>query len=217
MNKSLLTTAKNLNRVEVYKGNWLRFKIADYLNKGVTIKGYEYCERTTRKGEFDGVDILGIMRYPQTKQGDKLIMISNYRPPIDRFVLQFPAGLIDNPEVCKEEAERELNEETGFTPEKILTIIDTQIIPEVSPILYGDPWKSTENGKLVILEVNGDDEKNHKVTQNLEITENINVHLFDLKASLLQDIIAFSQANNLAIEAKVYALSLGLAIGNKLF
>jgi len=215
MNKSILATAKNLKRLEVYRGSWLSFNVADYLNKGVTIKGYEYVERTTRKGEFDGVDILGIMHFPVTKRADELILIANYRPPIDRFVLQLPAGLIENPENCKEEASRELKEETGFIPEKILDILDTKNIPEISPILYGDPWKSTENGKLVILQVNGDDEKNQHVTQSLELSENIQVHRFKISASLLQDIISFSKENGFEIEAKVYALCLGIALGRK--
>ncbi len=45
---------------------------------------------------------------------DKFVFIKNYRYPIDEFVLELPAGLIDEGETPSEAAERELEEETGF-------------------------------------------------------------------------------------------------------
>lgn len=45
---------------------------------------------------------------------EKLVMVENYRYPIDEFVLELPAGLIDEGETPEETARRELEEETGF-------------------------------------------------------------------------------------------------------
>jgi len=45
---------------------------------------------------------------------DKLVMIKNYRYPIDEMVLELPAGLIDKNESPVETAKRELEEETGY-------------------------------------------------------------------------------------------------------
>jgi len=45
---------------------------------------------------------------------DRLVMIKNYRYPIDEMVLELPAGLIDEYETPIETAERELEEETGY-------------------------------------------------------------------------------------------------------
>lgn len=45
---------------------------------------------------------------------DKFVMIRNYRYPVDLFVLEIPAGLIDPGEEPEEAAKRELEEETGF-------------------------------------------------------------------------------------------------------
>lgn len=45
---------------------------------------------------------------------EKLILIENYRYPIDKKVIELPAGFIDEGESPEEAAERELEEETGF-------------------------------------------------------------------------------------------------------
>lgn len=57
----------------------------------------------------------------------KIILIKQYRYPIDKFIYELPAGKLDfgeDPEAC---AVRELEEETGFKPERIelLTYIYT--------------------------------------------------------------------------------------------
>jgi 8-oxo-dGTP pyrophosphatase MutT (NUDIX family) len=44
---------------------------------------------------------------------------------------------------------RELKEETGYTG-----TLNTQY--NNSPVVYGDPWKSNENGIVVYLDVDGD-------------------------------------------------------------
>lgn len=49
---------------------------------------------------------------------DELIMVKNYRYPIDEMVLELPAGFIDEGETPEEAAGRELEEETGFVLEK---------------------------------------------------------------------------------------------------
>lgn len=49
---------------------------------------------------------------------DKVIMVRQFRFPINGYVYEFPAGLIDSGESAKETAVREMMEETGldFTP-----------------------------------------------------------------------------------------------------
>ncbi len=45
---------------------------------------------------------------------DQFVFVQNYRYPIDEFVLEIPAGLIDQGETPLETAKRELEEETGY-------------------------------------------------------------------------------------------------------
>ncbi len=65
---------------------------------------------TTRRNDPDGVIIYAL--YGEKK--DKVVIIRQYRYPIDDFVYELPAGLIEKGEDMKEAAIRELHEETGL-------------------------------------------------------------------------------------------------------
>jgi ADP-ribose pyrophosphatase len=43
------------------------------------------------------------------------MIIVQYRPPVEAFCVEFPAGLIDEGESPEEAAVRELGEETGYS------------------------------------------------------------------------------------------------------
>lgn len=51
----------------------------------------------------------------RTGQAPRLILIMNYRPPVDAVCAEFPAGLVDDGESCGVAAVRELREETGYS------------------------------------------------------------------------------------------------------
>lgn len=46
--------------------------------------------------------------------GPELLLQKQYRPPVDKVVIEVPAGLIDEGETPEECAVRELKEETGY-------------------------------------------------------------------------------------------------------
>jgi len=50
---------------------------------------------------------------------ERLVMIRQYRYPIDKVLLEFPAGHVETGEDPKNTAARELEEETGYTAENI--------------------------------------------------------------------------------------------------
>lgn len=61
----------------------------------------------------------GIVIYPVwRREPDKLVMIRQYRYPLDAWLYELPAGLIDQGETAGQAATREMKEETGldFTP-----------------------------------------------------------------------------------------------------
>jgi ADP-ribose pyrophosphatase len=64
------------------------------------------------------------------------IIIEQFRPPVNAYVIELPAGLIDPKETIESTAFRELEEETGYKADKIL---------EISNLMVCDP------GTLVLI------------------------------------------------------------------
>ncbi|MCI8976054.1 MAG: NUDIX hydrolase [Lachnospiraceae bacterium] len=58
----------------------------------------------------------GIVIYPIWKRNpEKIVMLRQYRYPLDAWLYELPAGLIDEGETASEAAAREMKEETGLT------------------------------------------------------------------------------------------------------
>ena len=77
-------------------------------------KNTESIKASTHDNQADGVILYGV--YGEEK--DKVVLIRQYRYPIDGYVYEFPAGLVEPDEDMLEAGVREMYEETGlnFTP-----------------------------------------------------------------------------------------------------
>ena len=77
-------------------------------------KSADSIKASTHDGQADGVILYGV--YGETK--DRVVLIRQYRYPIDGYVYEFPAGLVEPGEDMLEAGIREMFEETGleFTP-----------------------------------------------------------------------------------------------------
>lgn len=83
-------------------------------------------------------------------------MVFVYRPPVDSWVLEFPAGMVDQGETIAAAAVRELQEETGLNA-SMCSADDVQNLPHMNwASTYPDPWKSSENYATCLLNVDAD-------------------------------------------------------------
>ena len=99
-----------------YEGRFLRF---------VTKGRWEYVERHNCSAI---VLILAV-----TKE-DELIFVEQYRPPVNKRVIEFPAGLVNDEFLFRKEslyqaASRELEEETGYRAQKFIKILKGPVSP----------------------------------------------------------------------------------------
>ena len=77
-------------------------------------KNVDTIKAATHDNRADGVILYGV--YGENK--DKVVLIRQYRFPVDGYVYEFPAGLVEPDEDMLEAGIREMFEETGlaFTP-----------------------------------------------------------------------------------------------------
>lgn len=85
-------------------------KVAPYFVSS-RAKSVEELKIRTRKNDPDGVIIYGV--YGEKK--DKIALVRQFRYPIDDYIYEFPAGLVEPGEDMVDTAKREIFEETGLT------------------------------------------------------------------------------------------------------
>lgn len=190
----------------IHQGKWLRMKEKIYHDRNGKQCKWEYVERTTTAGsEVDGIEVLGTLMKDDVEH---VIVIAVFRIPVNNYVLELPAGLVDATDHnVVLTAIRELKEETGYTA-SIEDVVD------VSPRLFVDPWKSTESSKYVRIKVDINRPENANPIQELESDEDIKVLLLPL-GSLMSSIMEYVERENYFIDSRLYNLALGLELFNK--
>jgi 8-oxo-dGTP pyrophosphatase MutT (NUDIX family) len=146
-----------IERKIVWEGNFVRALLLQYKDEKGKIRGWEAVERVNCKGI--------VVIIPVTKEGD-LLLIRQFRPVLNSYVIEFPAGLNDKGETLLDAARRELIEETGYTSEtfeliaegpvssglstEVLTIFLASEALPASPALRGKyPIEETESIELI--------------------------------------------------------------------
>jgi 8-oxo-dGTP pyrophosphatase MutT (NUDIX family) len=97
----------------------------------------------------------------------------------------------------EEAAFRELKEETGYTAQRVLPGFE-------AVVSYGCPWFSTENAKVLAVEIEAGHESNQSLEQNLDEGEIIEVVLLkDLQDGQLVKKLSHILGDDLALSGGV--------------
>lgn len=118
-----MTKVKNIKTLAATK--YLSLYSADYVNKKGDLRNWTIASRKsleTVKNKFfnsgeDSID--AVIIFAEHIDENKLVLIRQFRVPINNYVLELPAGLVDGNEKFEEAVRRELKEETGLDLIKI--------------------------------------------------------------------------------------------------
>jgi len=171
---------------------WLALKTLNYTDEKGAERKWDMATRTTKQAidKADAVLIIPILRHggssPNPNNSKKLktstpatldtIIVRQYRPPMQAYTLEFPAGLIDKDETPEKAALRELYEETGY--------IGEQIIPASSPLLCMTPGLTDESVHMILVNVDLNDSRNVNPKQHLDAGENVEIKRIPLVGGL---------------------------------
>jgi len=100
-----------VGRESLCEGRFLRFLTLTYRDPGNVLRKWEMVERVNCE------DVVAIV--PVTDEGE-MVLIRQYRPPLENYVVEFPAGLNDRGERIEVAASRELLEETGYEAREMI-------------------------------------------------------------------------------------------------
>ena len=107
--------ARILEKKTIWEGKFLRFVLTTYIDSYGAIREWESFERVNCKG------IVAIMAVTDDKE---VLLIRQFRPPVNGYVIEFPAGLNDKGDTLEEAARRELLEETGYSAKEMIYIVE---------------------------------------------------------------------------------------------
>ncbi len=66
------------------------------------------------------------------KDGNKVVLIRQWRAPINDWIYEIPAGVIESGEDPEKAAQRELREETGYIADKLTKLFEGYVAPGYS-------------------------------------------------------------------------------------
>jgi 8-oxo-dGTP pyrophosphatase MutT (NUDIX family) len=171
---------KIIKKYKVYNGQYSNFFITEFEDKHGNIKKWEYLERSK--------DTKAVVINAYHK--DKIILVKQFRYPINMYSIEFPAGLIDDGETPESTAVRELLEETGYRGE----------ITSVSPQLCTSAGITSEIIYSVQMTVTSE-----RTAQQLESAEEIEVLEFS-RNNFKKEITAYLEKHpDTILDARVWS------------
>jgi ADP-ribose pyrophosphatase len=103
----MLKPEKKLASQQIYQGHAINIRVDTVEKAG--------GRKTTR----DVVEHSNCVAVVATDEQDNVLLVRQFRHPVDRFLLEIPAGGIDPGEEPLDSVRRELQEEIGYFPRKI--------------------------------------------------------------------------------------------------
>ena len=149
---------------KIYEGKIIKVKVDT-----VEIPGAMYAKREIVE-HARGVVVVAL------SEEDEVYFVKQYRKPVEKFLLELPAGLVEAGENITEAATRELQEEIGYKPNKLELLAEAYVSPgftdeKVSIFLASD----LERSKLELDETEFLSVEKIKLENALEMIENFEI------------------------------------------
>lgn len=131
-------TEKTVSTKEIFKGKVIEVRVEDVeLPNG---------EKSTR----EIVKHPGAVAIIALTEDNKIVMVEQFRKPLERVIMEIPAGKLEENEDPLDSAKRELEEETGYLAEGIEYITSFYVSPgfadELVHIYFTNKLKKSKHG-----------------------------------------------------------------------
>ncbi len=176
-------------REVVAAGKFLNFSVLTFRDDKGRIRKWEAAGRENSHG--------AVMIIARIVPDDKIILVRQFRPPAGKYLIEFPAGLMDKEgESIDDTAMRELYEETGYEGNLV----------DILPPGYSSPGLSGETIAAAVMEIDGDRYRENPPEAHPEESESI--ECFAVKKSELKSFLNQAIANGDGVDTKILIYSM---------
>ncbi len=182
--------AKINKTTTVAKGKFLELQKIFFTNDDGKELQWEACQRVN---QVNAVGIIAIKPKEKT-----IVVVRQFRPPVGKYCIECPAGLIEDGENVLESARREMLEETGYT---IGSIVESGVAAENSAGMTG------ELATPIIAFI---DESIPRKNQDLDASEHIEV--VEVPIAKLCSFLKKASENGDVVSGKLLSFSYGLRL-----
>ncbi|KAK3984157.1 ADP-sugar pyrophosphatase [Cladorrhinum sp. PSN332] len=190
------------------KARWVTLQQINYTDQTGKARTWEVAARKTRAATA-GVDAVAIgnILLPASGGPPSTIIVIQYRPPLDAYTVEWPAGLIDEGETAEQAAVREFKEETGY---QVTRVVD------VSPVQAADPGMSNANMKMVMVEVDLPEGVQEGVLPDQRLEDGEHIERVVVRLDEFYDkLVEYSKRERFVVAAKLFHFAAGMQFVRK--
>lgn len=170
----------------LHEGHWMRLQRRSFFDREGRPHWWEFV---TRKRTAGAVLVIPIL----SGNPPEVVLVRQFRPPLNRWVVEFPAGLLDAGESPADCALRELEEETGCQGSIVAAGIEG----------FTTPGLTDEAVVTVLVEIVARGQPAPEVMEHLEV--------LTIPLPALRTALSAMAGEGLAIDAKLWNFAEGLA------
>ncbi|KAI0130284.1 ADP-ribose pyrophosphatase [Xylariales sp. AK1849] len=196
----------SIEPLESKDSKWLKLVKINYTDINGTSRTWEAMKRPTRPktSAVDAIQIIAILEKPG---GPELLLEKQFRPPVGKVVVEFPAGMVDEGETPEQAAVRELREETGFVGDVMEDRSGAKRI-----VTWNSPASSSSCTYMIHMNIDFCKEENQNPRPELEESEFIECFSIPLKDLYTE--CRKLESQGFAVDGKVGAFAEGLEMAH---
>jgi 8-oxo-dGTP pyrophosphatase MutT (NUDIX family) len=179
-------------RTVLAEGRFLHLDRIEYRDRHGHDRKWEAAMRTGNQG--------AVLMIPVLRPSGRLVILRQYRPPLDAYVLEFPAGLIDPGEPPATTAVRELLEETGYVGE----------LRWIGRPASSSAGMTGETVTMAFIDIDEALPENRNPVPRLEASEDIEVLV--VAPAELPDFLRAREAEGMIIDSRAVAYFMGIGV-----
>lgn len=194
-----------VSELRTEEAKWVTLRKVEFVDQVGKPRMWEVAARKTRcHAGVDAVAMGNVLLHP-SRPASTMVVIQ-YRPPLDAYTVEWPAGLVDEDETPEQAAVREFKEETGY---------ECRVV-SISPLQAADPGMTSANMQLVMVEADlpetewdGGEGDDGMPLQRLEDGEHIQRVVLPL-TELYDRLVEYSKRDRMIVAAKLFHFAAGM-------